>query len=129
MFEIARNTAKGKLQDGPFAGLPFLIKDLLASYAGVPFTMGSKAYKNYIPAQDSELMKRYKATGVVILGKTNTPEFTLIGVTEPELNGPTRNPWNLDVTPDGSSGGAKRYGRKADRHPNSPNTTVDHRSR
>lgn len=82
-------------------------------------------YDRYDALGLAELIRK---TGVVILGKTNTPEFTLIGVTEPELNGPTRNPWNLDVTPDGSSGGAKRYGRKADRHPNSPYTTVDHRS-
>jgi amidase len=106
MFEIALSTIKGKLPDGPFTGVPFLLKDLLASYAGVPLTMGSKACRNYIPAQDSELMKRYKATGVVILGKTNTPEFGLMGVTEPELHGPTRNPWNLDLTPGGSSGGS-----------------------
>jgi amidase len=106
MFDIARDIVKGKLPDGPFAGVPFLLKDLLTSYAGVPLTMGSKAYRNYIPAQDSELMKRYKATGVVILGKTNTPEFGLMGITEPELHGPTRNPWNLNVTPGGSSGGS-----------------------
>jgi amidase len=106
MFDSARNLAKGKLPEGPFAGVPFLLKDLLTSYAGVPLTMGSKAYRNYIPARDCELMKRYKATGVVILGKTNTPEFGLMGITEPELHGPTRNPWNLNVTPGGSSGGS-----------------------
>ena len=106
MFDIAREQAKDRLPDGPFAGVPFLLKDLLTSYAGVPLTMGSKACRNYIPAQDSELMKRYKATGVVILGKTNTPEFGLMGITEPELHGPTRNPWNLNVTPGGSSGGS-----------------------
>ncbi len=106
MFDIARDQAKGKLPDGPFAGVPFLLKDLLASYAGVPLTMGSKACRDYIPARDSELMKRYKATGIVILGKTNTPEFGLMGITEPELHGPTRNPWNLNLTPGGSSGGS-----------------------
>jgi len=106
MFDIARDQAKGRLPDGPFAGVPFLLKDLLASYAGVPLTMGSKACRDYIPARDSELMKRYKATGMVILGKTNTPEFGLMGITEPELHGPTRNPWNLNLTPGGSSGGS-----------------------
>ena len=105
MFDIA-DQAKGKLPDGPFAGVPFLLKDLLTSYAGVPLTMGSKACRDYIPAWDSELMKRYKATGIVILGKTNTPEFGLMGITEPELHGPTRNPWNLNLTPGGSSGGS-----------------------
>ncbi len=106
MYDLARNTIRDSLPEGPFTGVPFLIKDLLTSYAGVPLTMGSKAYKNYIPIRDSELMKRYKATGVVVIGKTNTPEFGLMGVTEPELHGPTRNPWNLDHTPGGSSGGS-----------------------
>jgi len=69
-------------------------------------TMGSKAYQDYIPTHDSELMKRYKKSGVLILGKTNTPEFGLMGITEPELHGPTRNPWNTDHTPGGSSGGS-----------------------
>ncbi|MBI5896707.1 MAG: amidase, partial [Desulfobacterales bacterium] len=94
LFDQARAAAKGPLREGPFAGVPFLIKDLLSAYRGVPLTMGCKAYKNYVPDFDSELMRRYKATGLIILGKTNTPEFGLMGVTEPELHGPTRNPWN-----------------------------------
>ena len=106
MYDIAHRSLKGQLPQGPFTGVPFLIKDLLDAYAGVPLTMGSKAYRNYIPKQDSEMMKRYKATGVVILGKTNTPEFGLMGVTEPELHGPTRNPWSPNHTPGGSSGGS-----------------------
>jgi len=106
MYDIAHKSLKGQLPQGPFSGVPFLLKDLLTSYAGVPLSMGCKAYRNYIPSRDSELMKRYKATGVTILGKTNTPEFGLMAVTEPELHGPTRNPWNLDHTPGGSSGGS-----------------------
>lgn len=106
MYDIAHKTLKGRLPQGPFSGVPFLLKDLLTSYAGVPLSMGCKAYKNHIPSLDSELMKRYKATGVTVLGKTNTPEFGLMGVTEPELHGPTRNPWNLNHTPGGSSGGS-----------------------
>ncbi|HVN70439.1 MAG TPA: amidase [Desulfomonilia bacterium] len=106
MFDIARSMAKSKLPQGPFIGVPFLIKDLLTSYAGVPLTMGSKAYRNHIPSRDSEMMRRYKATGVIIMGKTNTPEFGLTPYTEPELHGPTRNPWNLNHTPGGSSGGS-----------------------
>ncbi len=106
MFDIGRNAAGTKLPDGPFSGVPFLIKDLLTSYAGVPMNMGSRALQEYVPSFDSELMRRYKATGVVVLGKTNTPEFGLMGITEPELHGPTRNPWNLDRTPGGSSGGS-----------------------
>ncbi|MCE5273595.1 MAG: amidase [Deltaproteobacteria bacterium] len=106
MYDIAHKSLKGQLPQGPFSGVPFLLKDLLTSYAGVPLSMGCTAYRNYIPSRDSELMKRYKATGVTILGKTNTPEFGLMAVTEPELHGPTRNPWNLDHTPGGSSGGS-----------------------
>lgn len=106
MYDLARKTCTGTLPDGPFQGVPFLLKDLLTSFAGVPLTMGSRAFRNYIPTFDSELMKRYKATGIVPLGKTNTPEFGLMGVTEPELHGPTRNPWDLDRTPGGSSGGS-----------------------
>jgi amidase len=106
MYDLARRAVNKGLPDGPFCGVPFLLKDLLSDYAGVPQTMGSRACKNYIPAEDSELVKRYKQVGLVILGKTNTPEFGLLGITEPELHGPTRNPWNPDHTPGGSSGGS-----------------------
>ncbi len=106
MYDLARKAVQAILPDGPFHGVPFLLKDLLGDFAGVPQTMGSKALKNYIPAQDSELVRRYKKAGLVILGKTNTPEFGLKGVTEPELHGPTRNPWNTERTPGGSSGGS-----------------------
>ena len=101
LFDQARAAARGPLAEGPFAGVPFLVKDLLSAYGGVPLTMGCKAYKNYVPAFDSELMRRYKAAGLIVLGKTNTPEFGLMGVTEPELHGPTRNPWNPRHTPGG----------------------------
>lgn len=106
MYDQARQAAHSGLPDGPFTGVPFLIKDLVSSCAGVPMTKGCRAYRNYIPSFDSELMKRYRRTGAVILGKTNTPEFGLMGVTEPELHGPTRNPWNIEHTPGGSSGGS-----------------------
>ena len=105
-YDKARRTASEKIPDGPFCGVPFLLKDLLAAYAGEPMNSGSKAYRNYIPLQDSELVRRFKNAGTVILGKTNTPEFGLMGVTEPELHGPTANPWDLTRTPGGSSGGA-----------------------
>lgn len=106
MYDQAREAVSGPFSEGPFSGVPFLLKDLLAAYAGVPMTKGSKAYKNYIPDHDSELVRRYKKAGLLILGKTNTPEFGLLGYTEPELHGATRNPWNIDHTPGGSSGGS-----------------------
>jgi amidase len=106
MYDLARQAIRATLPDGPFTGVPFLLKDYLLDYAGVPQTMGSRACQNYIPAQDSELVKRYKKAGLVIMGKTNLPEFGLLGITEPELHGPTRNPWNPDHTPGGSSGGS-----------------------
>ena len=106
MYDLARKALQEALPKGPFCGVPFLLKDLLGEFAGVPQTMGSRACKNYIPAQDSELVKRYKQAGLVILGKTNVPEFGLVAFTEPELHGPTRNPWNPDHTPGGSSGGS-----------------------
>ena len=76
------------------------------SYAGVKLTSGCRAYKDYIPDYDSELVKRFKKAGLIALGKTNTPEFGLMGITEPELFGPTRNPWNIERTCGGSSGGS-----------------------
>jgi amidase len=106
MYDVARDYISQCQLDGPLAGVPFLLKDLLETYAGVPETRGSKAYKNNISAHDSEIVKRYKKAGLIVLGKTNTPEFGLLGITEPELHGPTRNPWNVDHTPGGSSGGS-----------------------
>ncbi|MBN1830344.1 MAG: amidase, partial [Deltaproteobacteria bacterium] len=81
-------------------------KDLHFEYAGVPMTSGCRALRNYMPDHDSEMVRRFKAAGAVILGKTNTPEFGLMAVTEPELFGPCRNPWNTEYTPGGSSGGS-----------------------
>ncbi|PKN04531.1 MAG: amidase, partial [Deltaproteobacteria bacterium HGW-Deltaproteobacteria-9] len=106
MDDSARAAARGPIPQGPFSGVPFLCKDLVSAIAGVPMTKGSKACRNYVPTQDSEMAIRYKASGLIVLGKTNTPEFGLMGITEPELHGPTRNPWNLDRTPGGSSGGS-----------------------
>jgi len=106
MFDIGRKTAKSPLPAGPFRGVPFLLKDLIATYAGVPTQCGSRAFRNYIPTFDSELVRRFKNAGFVILGKTSTPELGLMGVTEPDAFGPTRNPWDTDRTPGGSSGGS-----------------------
>ncbi|HWI61304.1 MAG TPA: amidase [Symbiobacteriaceae bacterium] len=106
MYELGRSAAKGELPDGPFQGVPFLLKDLGDAYAGVPLTGGSRAYRNFVPQADSEIVRRYKRAGLVVLGKTNTPEFGLLGFTEPALFGPCRNPWNPGHTPGGSSGGS-----------------------
>ena len=106
MYELARKAADGDVPDGPFRGVPFLMKDIIAAYAGVPLTNGSRFFKNFIPDHDSELVKRYKAAGLIVVGKTNTPEFGLVPITEPELFGPTNNPWDLSRTPGGSSGGS-----------------------
>jgi len=107
MYEIARERARRALQ-GPLAGVPFLIKDLFQDYAGVLATSGSRALRRtgYVPAVHSEIVRRYLSAGTVIFGRTNTPEFGSKGITEPEAWGPTRNPWNLEYSPGGSSGGA-----------------------
>ncbi len=106
MYNEGRRRAAEPSSQGPFAGVPFLLKDLAAAYAGVPLSSGCKALKSYVPDYDSEVVKRYKAAGLVMLGKTNTPEFALKAVTEPTAFGITRNPWNTDHTPGGSSGGS-----------------------
>jgi amidase len=106
MFEQARAAAAGKLPKGPFTGVPFLLKDLGAMYAGVRLTMGSKALQAHVPDHDNELVLRLKRAGLVVLGKTNTPEFGLVPTTEPRLFGPTHNPWDPGRTPGGSSGGS-----------------------
>lgn len=93
-------------QDGPFSGVPFLIKDLYCHMAGVPTTGASRLTAGFIPERDSELMARYRRAGFVPIGKTNLCEFGTLGTTEPEFFGPTRNPWNLAHSSGGSSGGA-----------------------
>jgi amidase len=91
---------------GPFTGVPFLLKDLGPRYAGVRLTWGSAFLREFVPTDDSELVIRQKQAGLIILGKTNTPEFGSSPTTEPALFGPTKNPWDLSRTPGGSSGGS-----------------------
>ena len=105
-YDLAREAAEGDLHDGPFTGVPFLLKDLLAACAGVPMRNACRFYADYVPDHDSEIVRRYKAAGVVILGKTNTPEYGLVPVTESQLYGPANNPWDLTRTTGGSSGGS-----------------------
>ena len=104
-FERAREQAQAPLPDGPFRGVPYAIKDL-SDYEGEPTTMGSRLFEHTIAKRDNGIVERARAAGVVILGKTNTPEFGLLATTESELFGPAHNPWNLERTTAGSSGGA-----------------------
>ena len=105
-YDEARATAKANLPDGPFKGVPFLIKDLGAEVKGWPRTSGSRFVANTVDDKDSELVKRFRDTGVILVGKTNTPEYGITGTTESALLGPCRNPWNPDHISGGSSGGA-----------------------
>ncbi len=105
-YDEARETAKSALPEGPFKGVPFLIKDLGVRVKGWPRTSGSRFACVDADAQDSELITRYRASGVVLAGKTNTPEFGIPGVTTSARLGPCRNPWNPDHISGGSSGGA-----------------------
>lgn len=108
LFDEARALAKdeARLPRGPFRGVPYLIKDLVAFYAGAPLTSGSAFMRDYRPDFDSVIISRLKSAGLVIVGKTNTPELGLLPTTEPRLHGATRNPWDLDRTAGGSSGGS-----------------------
>lgn len=107
MHELARTRAKENLS-GPFGGVPFLTKDLFQEYAGVQTAYGCKGLKaaHYKPEVHAEITARWLRAGTVIFGRTNTPEFGAKGITEPEAWGPTRNPWNSDHVPGGSSGGS-----------------------
>lgn len=105
-YDEARQTAAGNLPDGPFRGVPFLIKDLGAKVVGWPRSSGSNYAQVASDAEDSELIARYRAAGVVLVGKTNTPEFGIPGVTQSERLGPCGNPWNPEHISGGSSGGA-----------------------
>jgi amidase len=106
MYDEARRVAEGNLPEGPFTGVPFLLKDLGAGYAGTRQTQGSEYLKDFVSPFDSELTSRDKRAGLVIIGKTNTPEFGLIPTTEPRLFGATRNPWDSKHSVGGSSGGS-----------------------
>jgi amidase len=109
LFEQARAQAKsGAILDGPFRGVPFLMKDLGAAYGGDPLYMGMKLLRDarFIAPHDSYLAAKFKAAGFVCVGKTNTPELGLITTTEPEAFGPSRNPWDVTRSTGGSSGGS-----------------------
>lgn len=105
LYERARKQLEG-LPKGPFYGVPFLLKDLVATLEGTTTSQSTKHDRDRIATVSSENVKRYLAAGLQIFGKTNTPEFGIMGITEPQLRGPSRNPWNPDHTPGGSSGGS-----------------------
>ena len=91
--------------DAPFRGVPIAVKDLTPT-AGIRTTFSSRAYADFVPDYDTAVVRRLREAGFVIVGKTNTPEFGTTAFTESDLNGVTRNPWDPERTPGGSSGGA-----------------------
>lgn len=107
-FEMARTEASGRLPDGPFQGVPFLLKDLETRSAGDPHHAGTAFLRNanFISDRDDHITSRFRSAGLVIVGRTNTPEFGTTITTEPTSHGPTRNPWNTEHSTGGSSGGS-----------------------
>src|SRR5262245_44336760 len=98
--------ASGELRgggSGPLAGVPFLLKDLGASLAGAPEAMGSRALRTHVATESAWIVDRYLAAGLLVFGKTNTPEWGNHCTTEPSLFGPTVNPWSPSITPGGSA--------------------------
>lgn len=106
LYDYAKQLITQTDSNAPLYGVPFLVKDLCTQLAGTPYSAGSNALKNYISPHDSELGKRFKEAGLIIFGKTNTPEMGLMGTTEPDAFGPTHNPWKLNTSSGGSSGGS-----------------------
>ena len=106
LFEEALAEARRPLPAGPLAGVPFLLKDLGTGQAGVLQTAGSRALRDFRPAVDNPMVTSYGKAGLIVVGRTSTPEFGNHSTTEPLLFGPTRNPWALDRTVGGSSGGS-----------------------
>ncbi|MEO0948548.1 MAG: amidase [Cyanobacteria bacterium J06641_5] len=104
--ESAQELEQHPLPAAPFAGVPFLLKDLRCLAAGMPTSHGNRLMRDRVAPHDCEMVRRFKQSGAIILGKTNTPEVGLSAATEPELFGPTHNPWQLDRSPGGSSGGS-----------------------
>ena len=106
LYDRARAEAAGALPDGPFRGVPFLLKDLGAELAGTPFCEGLAFAGDYRSTVTQELTQRFIDAGFVICGKTNTPELGILPTTEPRRFGPSRNPWQTEHSTGGSSGGS-----------------------
>lgn len=106
LFDYALAQVEQLRGDEPYAGVPFLLKDMIAELKGTELTEGSAFLRGYISPHDSELVARYRRAGMIFVGKTNTPEYASKPTTEPLLYGPTKNPWNRALSPAGSSGGS-----------------------
>jgi amidase len=108
LYERARARVQAGLPDGPFTGVPIVVKDLDGTLAGAPYHAGNKALKNanHVATTTCYLFEKLERAGFVIVGKTNTPEFGLMPTAEPQAYGPTHNPWNLAHSSGGSSGGS-----------------------
>ena len=106
LYDHGRDAIAAGLPDGPFTGVPYLLKDIGGALGGFVQTRGSRFFADVVPPEDSVIVKRGKRSGLVIFGKTNTPELGLSLTCEPQLFGPSHNPWDLERTPGGSSGGS-----------------------
>jgi amidase len=105
-FDAARDAARNGVPNGPFSGVPMLLKDMRAGAVGMPTRSGSRMVPPIPADHDATLVKRYRGAGLIPLGKTNVPEFGILPISESKLYGPARNPWNTSHTPGGSSGGS-----------------------
>ena len=103
--KVAESDLNSQYRTGPLHGLPVAFKDT-QNTGGIRTTMGSLVFQDNVPERDAAIVEKLKAAGAIILGKTNVPEFGIVGTCENRLGGPGRNPWNVDRTPGGSSGGA-----------------------
>ena len=104
--KVLEEAKRMKIENKPFAGVPILLKNISQSLKDEAMTSGSKLFKSAISGNDSNFVSKIREAGFLFTGHTNTPEFGLKNITEPELHGPTRSPWNPDYSPGGSSGGA-----------------------
>jgi len=106
LYDVAASAAKEGLPKGPFHGVPIVLKDYNGAQAGVPYTASSRFLEGHVPERDAEVVARLRRTGANFVARTNLPELALLGITEPAWRGATRNPWSLEHTPGGSSGGS-----------------------
>ena len=103
---VLKEVEQLRIDEQPFAGVPIVLKDISQAIAGESLTSGSKLFVNHKAKRDSNLVARLRQAGFLFIGQTNTPEFGLKNITEPEIHGATKNPWNTEYSPGGSSGGS-----------------------